>query len=113
VIWVLGGDASADGVEDVWREVARGIAIGSTGREDYSTTLMTYHPLGDQSSTRWFHDDEWLDLHMVQGGHCLRYDVRRDRPPEGYSTALDVRRDAYWAVFGGALGHTYGHHTVW
>ncbi|WP_252393938.1 apiosidase-like domain-containing protein [Candidatus Mycolicibacterium alkanivorans] len=34
-------------------------------------------------------------------------------PPEGYSTPIDVRRDAYWAVFAGAAGHTYGHHSIW
>jgi hypothetical protein len=141
VIWVMGGDESADDVEDVWRELARGVAIGVTGREDYSTTLMTYHPIGDESSVEWFHDDEWLDLNMVQGGHCLRYDVRQElveeahgaeptkpfldgepiyeehpycwKPEDGYSTPVDVRRDAYWSVFAGALGHTYGHHSVW
>jgi hypothetical protein len=142
VIWVMGGDAAADGVEDVWRALARGIAIGVTGEENYNTALMTYHPIGGSSSTRWFVGDPWLKFDMVQGGHCLRYDERRglldaaynttptrpfldgepiyaahpycwDRPPEGYSTALDVRRDAYWAVFAGAAGHTYGHHSVW
>lgn len=78
---------------------------------------------------------------MIQGGHCLRYDTRTDlvestyeaepvkpfldgepiyeehpycwEPERGYSTDLDVRRDAYWAVLGGAAGHTYGHHSVW
>ncbi|WP_219416811.1 apiosidase-like domain-containing protein [Pseudonocardia nigra] len=141
VIWVMGGDESADGVEDVWRELAKGVATGATGSEDYSTTLMTYHPIGDRSSAEWFHDDEWLDFNMVQGGHCLRYDVRQEivddtygedpvkpfldgepiyeehpycwEPEDGYSTAQDVRRDAYWSVFAGALGHTYGHHSVW
>jgi hypothetical protein len=141
VIWVMGGDAAADGVEDVWRELARGIAIGATGSEDYGTTLMTYHPLGDQGSGAWFQDDQWLDFNMVQGGHCLRYNVRRDlldetyaatptkpvldgepiysahpycwKPEDGYSTPLDVRRDAYWSAFAGAAGHTYGHHSVW
>ena len=142
VIWLMGGDAVADGVEDVWRALARGIAIGATGEENYNTTLMTYHPIGGSSSTRWFLGDPWLDFDMIQGGHCLRYDERRalldaaynttptrpmldgepiyaahpycwDRPPEGYSTPIDVRRDAYWAVFAGAAGHTYGHHSVW
>ncbi len=137
VVWILGGDESADGVEDVWRELAAGIEAGA-GRE----VLITYHPIGDRSSAEWFAADPWLDLHMIQGGHCLRHDVRRrvveatyraspakpfldgepiyeehpycwERPPEGFSTALDVRRDAYWSVFGGALGHTYGHHSVW
>ena len=143
VIWVLGGDASADGVEDVWRELARGIAIGATRAEDYSTTLMTYHPIGDRSSAHWFHNDYWLDFNMIQGGHCLHYEVRQkliddswmanppkpfldgeplysgtpycpwELPHKGNSTPLDVRKDAYWSVFGGAAGVTYGHNSVW
>jgi hypothetical protein len=141
VIWVLGGDAGTAGYEDIWREVARGVAVGATGSEDYSSLLMTYHPIGDDSSVRYFHDDEWLDLNMIQGGHCLRYDIRRDlvdeaygasppkpfldgepiyeehpycwKPEDGFSTPTDVRRDAYWSVLGGAAGHTYGHHSVW
>jgi hypothetical protein len=27
--------------------------------------------------------------------------------------ALQVRRNAYWAVFAGAFGHTYGTHPIW
>ncbi|WP_281072855.1 apiosidase-like domain-containing protein [Pseudonocardia parietis] len=89
----------------------------------------------------WIKISDWLDFHMLQGGHCLRYDVRADlvdstydadpvkpfldgepiyeehpycwEPEQGFSTALDVRRDAYWSVLGGAAGHTYGHHAVW
>ena len=140
VIWMLGGDELADGFEAVWRELARGIAIGATG---ITTTLMTYHPIGDQSSGRWFHDDEWLDFNMISGGHCLRYEVRQkliddawmanppkpfldgeplysgtpycpwELPLKGYSTPLDVRKEAYWSVFGGAAGQTYGHNSVW
>ncbi len=135
VVWVLGGDESADGSEDVWSQVAEGIEAGAR-RE----VLITYHPIGDASSAQWFSGKPWLDLNMIQGGHCLRYDVRAelvadtdrkglpwldgepiyedhpycwDRPPDGYANDLDVRRDAYWAVFGGAFGHTYGHHAVW
>ncbi|WP_370500326.1 glycoside hydrolase family 140 protein [Mycolicibacterium sp. jd] len=142
IIWVLGGDAAANGHEDVWRALARGIAQGLTGRENYQGSAMTYHPIGGTSATRWFRGDPWLTFDMMQGGHCLRYNERRDllraayetaptRPfldgepiysghpycwdqePEGYSTPIDVRRDAYWAVFAGAAGHTYGDHAVW
>ena len=35
------------------------------------------------------------------------------KPEDGYSTPLDVRRDAYWAVLAGAAGVTYGDHNVW
>lgn len=135
VTWTLGGDHPADGEEQLWAELADG--LDATG----GTQIKTYHPRGDQSSAEWFADADWLDFHMIQGGHCLRYDVRADlvastygadpakpfldgepiyeehpycwEPEQGFSTALDVRRDAYWSVLGGAAGHTYGHHAVW
>ena len=103
---------------------------------------MTYHPYAGAGSSRYFGGDRWLSFDMLQGGHCLRYDERRDlitatydasptrpfvdgeplyaghpycwdNPPDGYSTAIDVRRDEYWAAFAGAAGVTYGHHSVW
>jgi hypothetical protein len=35
------------------------------------------------------------------------------KPENGYFDAAEVRKAAYWAVFAGAAGHTYGHHCVW
>ncbi|WP_219412821.1 glycoside hydrolase family 140 protein [Pseudonocardia nigra] len=141
VVWVMGGDSPADGVEDVWRDLAEGVAVGANGSVDYTDLLMTYHPRGDQTSATWFHDDEWLSFNMLQGGHCRRWNNLfglidgnfSERPPkpfldgesiyedhpicwkpeDGFSTDEDVRRNAYWSVFGGAAGHTYGHHAVW
>jgi hypothetical protein len=141
VVWIMGGDSGADGVEDVWRALAEGVAVGANGRPDYTGLLMTYHPRGDQTSAEWFHDDEWLSFNMLQGGHCRRWDtllgliegnyartppkpfldgesIYEDhpicwKPEDGFSTPEDVRRNAYWSVFGGAAGHTYGHHAVW
>lgn len=143
VIWVLGGDKPADGYEDVWRTLAKGIAIGASGSEDYSQVLMTYHPQGAQTSSQWFHDDEWLDFNMEQNGHCpvdrgdpynrIAEDYARtpakpvldgeplyenhpicyDHPQYGYSDDYDIRTYAWWQVFAGAFGHTYGHHSVW
>jgi Protein of unknown function (DUF4038)/Putative collagen-binding domain of a collagenase len=141
MVWVLGGDTSATGAEGIWANLARGIATGVTGAEDYKKTLMTYHPVGGSDSLQWFANAPWLGFDMAQGGHCLRYTERRAildaayraavtrpfldgeqiysehprcwRPEDGYSTPLDVRRDAYWAAFAGAAGVTYGHHSVW
>lgn len=62
IIWVLGGDRGAGGYEAVCRAMARGIAIGVSGTEDYSQVLMTYHPPGGGSSAAWFHNDGWLDF---------------------------------------------------
>lgn len=143
IIWVLGGDRTAAGFEDVWRAIARGIAIGVSGKEDYDAVMMTFHPRGGGSSSTWFHDDPWLDFNMLQTGHnvadavkpWLRISADYNRTPVkpvmdgeplyedhplafrakelGYSFDAHVRQRAYWDVFSGAFGHTYGNHSVW
>ncbi|MFP5022574.1 glycoside hydrolase family 140 protein [Pseudonocardia phyllosphaerae] len=135
ITWTLGGDHPADGEEKLWGALAKGLDAGG------GTQLKTYHPQGDQTSAQWFAGSDWLDFNMLQGGHCLRYEKRQKlveqtygaspakpfvdgepiyedhpycwKPEKGFSTAQDVRRDAYWAVLGGAAGHTYGAHAVW
>jgi hypothetical protein len=143
VIWVLGGDRTATKWEATWRALAKGIAIGVAGKEDYDAVLMTFHPRGGETSSMWFHDDPWLDFNMHQTGHGLAEktmswekiskDYQRtpikpvidgeplyeDHPlafrarEYGYSFDAHVRQRAYWAVFSGACGHTYGNHSVW
>ena len=145
IIWILGGDRSAEGHEDVWRALARGIAIGVNGKEDYSHLIMTFHPGGGYTSSTWFHRDPWLTFNMQQTGHgpadrkpaCwekIADDYRltpvkpvldgeslyEDHPigfrmakQYGYSFDAHVRQRAYWDVFAGAFGNTYGDHSVW
>jgi hypothetical protein len=143
IIWILGGDRPAAGFEETWRALARGIAIGAGGKEDYDAVLMSYHPQGSATSSTWFHNDPWLDFNMQQTSHGLAEKVmnwakiERDyaRTPAkpvldgeplyedhplafraaefGYSFDAHVRQRAYWSVFSGACGHTYGNHSVW
>jgi hypothetical protein len=143
IIWVLGGDRTATGFEATWRALAKGIAIGVAGKEDYDAVLMTFHPRGGETSSTWFHDDPWLDFNMHQTGHGLAAQVKSydriakdyERTPvkpvvdgeplyedhplafrsrdNGYSFDAHVRQRAYWDVFSGAAGHTYGNHAVW
>lgn len=136
IIWILGGDRTAEGYVEVWREMARGIRERDGGRH-----LITYHPQGGQASSKWLHDEPWLDFNMVQSGHgqkngpnyqmigrdynlepvkpCMdgepRYEDHpvRWKPEEGWFDDHDVRQAAYWALFAGAHGHTYGCHDVW
>jgi hypothetical protein len=142
LIWILGGDrpldqARADGQRAITRALARGLRRGDGGAH-----LMTWHPTGGSGSSQHFHADDWLDFNMRQNGHTAeftgRYDQTRvdyDRTPVkpvldgeplyedhpvsfdakkfGHSLASDVRRPLYWNLFGGAFGHTYGHHSVW
>lgn len=139
LIWILGGDRSVE--NDEQKEIIRAMASGLR-KGDGGTHLMTLHPSGGNGSSKWFHDDDWLDFNMRQNGHTPeftgRYDQTRmdyDRTPIkpvidgepiyedhpvsfnaknlGHSIAADVRRPLYWDLFSGAFGHTYGHHSVW
>jgi hypothetical protein len=143
IIWILGGDRVPEGVEEIWRAMAKGIAIGVSGREDYDAVLMSFHPRGGGTSSTAFHNDAWLDFNMQQTGHGLADSVQswariakdyalspakpvvdgeplyEDHPlafrasVNGYSLDAHVRQRAYWDLFSGACGHTYGNHAVW
>ena len=143
IIWILGGDRTPEGVEEIWRAMARGIAIGISGKEDYDKVLMSFHPRGGGTSSTSFHKDTWLDLNMQQTGHGLADTVQpwakiakdyalegtkpvidaeplyEDHPlafrakVNGYSFDAHVRQRAYWDLFSGSCGHTYGNHAVW
>ena len=98
---------------------------------DYA--LMTYHPDGSplQNSSTWFHSDPWLDFNMVetyanrdmvykaiQQDYVLKDPVKPtvmaepayegERKPTGFSSGVQMRRQAYQSFFGGAAGFTYG-----
>jgi hypothetical protein len=110
------------------------------GEADFSTTCMTHHAFG--SSSLWFHADRWIDFHMW-GSYHSDFSVTRafeqaasdwalgnpkptvngepayENHPvnwlenNGRFTAFDSRQAAYWSVFAGACGHTYGCHDIW
>ncbi|MBC8080498.1 MAG: glycoside hydrolase family 140 protein [Gorillibacterium sp.] len=136
IIWILGGDRNPDGKLSTWREMAYGLKEGDGGRH-----LISYHPMGNYSSAIWFQHEDWLDYHTNQSGHQYRHldnynMIARDYhtyPPRptfdgepryeghsigwddrnGYFDDFDARQAAYWAVFAGAHGHTYGHTSLW
>jgi hypothetical protein len=138
VIFVLGGDWYPEGTEDIWRAMAAGINAGDGGNH-----LITYHPTGIQSSSRWFQNDAWLSFNMVQSRHIvmnrsyemIAQDWQRTPPKpvvDGESAyegivddlitykpgvplvqAQDVRRIAYCIMFAGAAGYAYGSQGVW
>ncbi len=138
IIWVMGGDRvlATRRHFDVVNEMARGIK-----EVDNDTHLMTFHPNGYKSSSLHVHEEDWLDFNMIQSGHGRtnldnykfikedyeklpikptldgepRYEDHpiKFKPENGYFDDFDVRQAAYWSVFSGAFGHTYGHHSVW
>lgn len=138
LIWILGGDRNAD--RDHYKAIIRAMAKG-LHEGDGGNHLITYHPTGGASSADFFYEDKWLDFNMRQNGHNNDWslysktfeDYQRKpakpvidgepiyedhpiafRPNErGHSVAADCRRALYWDLFGGACGHTYGHHSIW
>ena len=138
VIWIVGGDRPVenDGHRAIVRAMADGLREGDGGRH-----LITFHPSGLSSSSKFVHDEPWLDFNMFQSGHGAYFIpnwkmIERDRGLTPVKPTLDgepcyenhpvsfnrrnppfneyhVRCAAYWAVFAGAFGHTYGCHDIW
>lgn len=152
LIWVIGGDKapSTAAAVAVWRALARGIAEGVSGREDYAAVLMTYHTSGPGHVSDYLHDEPWLDFTSAQSSHgdlveswrfiekhwnrapikpvidlessypdalipaaWMPERLRAGHPSTRPSNDDHARRAAYWAVFAGAFGHTYGHNSIW
>ena len=136
IIWIIGGDRKCGGDNyEIWDAMAKGISSVDTNH------LMTFHPQGGTKSSTCFHDAEWLDFNMLQSGHSDKFISNYERvhtdyellpvkpcmdaepcyedhpvswnPANGWFDATDVRRAAYWALFAGAHGHTYGCHPIW
>ncbi|MDR1964788.1 MAG: glycoside hydrolase family 140 protein [Planctomycetaceae bacterium] len=144
IIWVLGGDRPCERENDyaVWRAMVKGIKNGEKTAKNGFVHLMTYHPMGMTSSSKWFHKDDWLDFNMFQSGHSEkdrpnykmtahdyelkppkpvidgepRYEnhpIRGDKTHTQWFDDVDVRQAAYWGIFSGCFGHTYGCHDIW
>ncbi|SFJ68823.1 Putative collagen-binding domain of a collagenase [Paenibacillus sp. UNC496MF] len=138
IVWVLGGDRSL--IVRRHFEANNGLAAGL--RESVGDAqLITFHPCGNASSSHHMHEEPWLDFNMIQSGHHERirenykhvkadYDrvpvkptvdaepAYEDHPvnfraENGYFDQADVRIGAYYGVFAGGFGTTYGHHSVW
>jgi Protein of unknown function (DUF4038)/Putative collagen-binding domain of a collagenase len=140
IIWVNGGDRQGGGANrPIWEALGNGI---KSADPNHLMTFHPPGGGGGHSSSEWFHQTEWLDFNLAQSGHeqkhlpnwemvsrdyhlepakpCLDGEPRYEdhpvnwKPQElGWFDDYDVRQAAYWAVFAGAFGHTYGCHPVW
>ncbi|MBS7564899.1 glycoside hydrolase family 140 protein [Mucilaginibacter sp. Bleaf8] len=146
IIWMNGGDIAGSDSMQVWK------TIGNVLRAEDGNHLITYHPRGRTQSSKWFHNEDWLDFNCFQSGHrtykqdtsakdlkygednwryvqddynkqpikpTLDVEPSYERIPHGLHdikqprwTAADVRRYAYWSVFAGGCGYTYGNNDV-
>lgn len=139
IIWIMGGDRPIENEQHrlIYRALAEGVRAGDGGAH-----LITYHPMGGQSSSKYVHEEPWLDFNMMQSGHGARnlenyamiakdlartppkptldgepayedHPVRGDKTRTQWFDQWDVRKLCYWGLFAGACGHTYGTHSIW
>ena len=74
ILWILGGDRPVENSEnDTHAEIIRSMAAGLTAG-DGGTHLRTFHPQGQQTSSQYFHAEDWLDFNMYQTGHTRNRD---------------------------------------
>jgi hypothetical protein len=71
LVWILGGDRapSTPQARAVWRALAKGVALGVSGQEDYGRCLMTYHTVGPGNASDYVHDEPWLGFTSIQSSH--------------------------------------------
>lgn len=133
VIWQAMAEGIADGTNQV---------NNRDGKADYATTLMTYHSFPSSSNffhkDPWIDFHMWGSYHgeydNTRAYKAVAVDwelpdhkptingepAYEDHPVNynqeaalGYFDEKDVRQAAYWSVFAGACGHTYGAHPIW
>ena len=116
---------------------------GFDGSADYGRTFMTYHCYTSSSRwfhlDPWIDMHTWGSYHEKRDNERAYYEAQDDwklDPPkptlnsepayellpvnydwaevsQGRFDDFDVRQQAYWAVFAGTCGHTYGCNPVW
>jgi hypothetical protein len=132
IIWVMGGDEAPNTAEKmaIHRELARGVATGVGGKEDYRHVMMTYHTHGPTSTADFFPENEpFMDFNTIQSGHSLKnlegmiektyqsqqkpvMDFEPFYSKNGQSTN-EARTAIYWGIFSGGFGTSCGSWNLW
>ena len=60
IVWLNGGDIPGNEHAEVWN------TIGNTLKRYDPQHLVSFHPRGRTTSSRWFQDQHWLDFNMFQ-----------------------------------------------
>jgi hypothetical protein len=135
IVWIIGGDRSPVRNEIKWAALAKGI------RSAGSKHLISYHPVGGETSSTSKELGPLLDFNLIQSGHeriannnyaMIKHDydltpvkpVMESEPnyeegaigfdpSNGRFTDFHVRNASYWSVFAGGFGINYGHNSIW
>jgi len=133
-IWRAMAEGITDGVNSINKQ---------DGKANYKHTFMTFHCYRSSSEwfhhDAWLDMHTWGSYHEKRDNERtymiapldwnlsdpkptfnsepayesspINYDS--DKAQWGFFDDFDVRQVAYWSVFSGACGHTYGNHVVW
>ncbi|TCD01362.1 apiosidase-like domain-containing protein [Pedobacter psychroterrae] len=131
MLWILGGDNDPHTDKNNYRQLALGI------KKYAPRQLITYHASSSHSSTDVWEGEPWLDFSMVytyfrgfnKAWNPNQPDVyevawkeyaKRPLKPfilgestyegehDSWGSAVQARKQAYWAVLGGGVGNAYG-----
>ena len=122
IIWVMGGDRDPRDVGEKIDLIALGI------REFDRRHLFTAHGYSEVSTPDQFGSGGWLDINSSYkcGAVHQRVDSDYNSQPvmpvfliescyegEHNASAVQIRRQAYWAVLCGGFGHVFGNNPIW
>ena len=124
IVWLLGGDYTPP-TSDRWTVTELAEAI----HDQDTNHLMTVHAAPENSAASVFGDEKWLTVDTVYTYEqtlfrpVLNEFTRQPSRPfvliestyegEHNSTPEQIRRQAYWAMLGGACGQFLGNNPIW
>lgn len=122
IVWLIGGDRNPESARGEIDAVAQGI------KEFDSRHIFTAHCHPENSAIDQYKDDGWLDLNTTYTYNIVHDMLLRDyhREPampfvliestyegEHNASAVQIRRQAYWAILCGATGQFMGNKPIW
>jgi len=122
IVWIIGGDHNPDKAREEVDAVARGI------KETDDRHILTAHCHPENSAADQYGNEGWLDLNTTYTygivHHKLTADYSRQPPMpfvliestyegEHNASAVQIRRQAYWAILSGATGQFMGNRPMW
>jgi hypothetical protein len=122
IVWLIGGDRNPESARGEIDAVVQGI------KEFDSRHIFTAHCHPENSAIDQYKDDGWLDLNTTYTYNIVHDMLLRDyhREPampfvliestyegEHNASAVQIRRQAYWAILCGATGQFIGNKPIW
>ena len=122
IIWLMGGDRNPG-------KALEGINLVACGIREYDKRhLFTAHVAPESSPVEEFSTGGWVDFNVTYTYSIVHRKLLADysrTPPwpffliestyegEHNSTEVQIRRQAYWAVLCGGVGHIMGNRPIW